>query len=137
VLNFILKFWLGVWLKIKGGQSMPNLIMEYTQHVEDRLNTHGLLQDLHQILCDSGLFEICDVKSRAYRCHSWLIGDSEDSQDFIHITVDLLAGRTDEQKQALSQELIDHLHELAPWVASITVNIRNMDRSSFQKVSQT
>lgn len=115
---------------------MPNLVMEYTQSIEDRLNTQGLLQDLHQIVCDSGLFEVSAVKSRAYRCHSWLIGDSEDSQDFIHITVDLLAGRSDEQKQILSQKLIAHLHDLAPWVASITVNIRDMDKGCFQKVSQ-
>ena len=113
---------------------MPNLVMEYTQPIEDRLNTQGLLQDLHQVLCDSGLFETNAIKSRAYRCHSWLIGDCEDSQDFIHITVELLSGRTDEQKRALSQSLIDLLTAEAPWLASITVNLREMDKGCFQKV---
>ncbi|MEZ8988997.1 5-carboxymethyl-2-hydroxymuconate Delta-isomerase [Vibrio breoganii] len=112
---------------------MPNLVMEYTDSLEDRLNTQGLLQDMHQALIDSGLFDLNSVKSRTLRCHSWLIGDSEDQNDFIHVTVELLSGRTPEQKKALSQSVFAILTEQASWVGSVTVNIRDMDRDCFAK----
>ncbi|GAM55360.1 5-carboxymethyl-2-hydroxymuconate delta-isomerase [Vibrio ishigakensis] len=114
---------------------MPNLVMEYTQPIEERVNVQGLLQDLHQSMIDSGLFEASSVKSRALRCHTWLVGEHEDDVDFIHLTVELLSGRTEEQKRALSRDLMQLLTQNAEWVHSLTINVRDMDRECFQKVS--
>ena len=38
------------------GVDMPNLVVEYSSSVDERVNTQGLLEDLHQVLIDSGLF---------------------------------------------------------------------------------
>ncbi|MFC1236868.1 5-carboxymethyl-2-hydroxymuconate Delta-isomerase [Vibrio sp. F74] len=113
---------------------MPNIILEYTNSVEDRVNIQGLLEDLHQVALSCGLFQADDVKSRALRCHHWLIGEHDDSEGFIHITFEMLAGRSDEQKKSLSHELIDVLTSQAGTVKSLSVNIRDMDRGTFQKV---
>lgn len=113
---------------------MPNIVMEHTISVEGRVNIQGLLEDLHQVALDSGLFQKDDVKSRALRCRHWLIGEYEDSEDFIHITFEMLSGRTDEQKKSLSNQLIEILTAQAGTVKSLSVNIRDMDRGSFQKV---
>ncbi|OBT16461.1 5-carboxymethyl-2-hydroxymuconate isomerase [Vibrio sp. UCD-FRSSP16_10] len=112
---------------------MPSLVMEYTDALEGRLNTHSLLQDMHQVMIESDLFEINSIKSRPLRCHSWLIGDSEDQHDFIHVTVELLGGRTTEQKKLLSHGIFQLLTEQASWVGSLTVNIREMDAECFYK----
>ncbi|MFV0574628.1 MAG: 5-carboxymethyl-2-hydroxymuconate Delta-isomerase [Vibrio sp.] len=114
---------------------MPNLVMEYSNSIEERVNVQALLEDLHQVTIQSGLFEVNDVKSRTLRTHHWLIGNLEDSVGFIHIDFELLAGRTDEQKKALSEALMAALLEKASFVASLTVNIRDMDRNCFQKVT--
>ncbi|WP_428773298.1 5-carboxymethyl-2-hydroxymuconate Delta-isomerase [Vibrio sp.] len=111
---------------------MPNLVMEYSSSVDERLNVQGLLEDLHHVVLQSGLFDIASVKSRALRCHQWLIGDQGDSVDFIHISFELLAGRTDEQKRQLSRQLLEVLSEQAGQVRSLTVNIRDMDKECFQ-----
>ncbi|GLO62167.1 5-carboxymethyl-2-hydroxymuconate isomerase [Vibrio sp. MACH09] len=113
---------------------MPNLVLEYTNSVDERVNIQGLLEDLHQVAIDSDLFQAIDVKSRALRCHHWLIGELSDSEDFIHITFELLDGRTQEQKQQLSANLMAVLTEQASGVKSLSVNMRDMDRSTFQKV---
>lgn len=113
---------------------MPNLVMEYSNSIEERVNVQALLEDLHQVTIQSGLFELNDVKSRTLRTHHWLIGELEDSVDFIHINFELLEGRTDEQKLALAQALMAALQAKASFVASLTVNIRDMDRACFQKV---
>lgn len=113
---------------------MPNLVMEYSNSVDERVNVQGLLEDLHQVAIQCGLFDIGSIKSRALRCHNWLIGEEGDSVDFIHISFELLDGRTPEQKRELSRQLMDVLTEQASHVRSLTVNIRDMDKESFQKV---
>lgn len=113
---------------------MPNLVMEYSNSVDERVNVQGLLEDLHQVALQSGLFDVGSVKSRAIRVHNWLIGDESDSVDFIHISFELLAGRTDEQKRELSRQLMAVLQQQASHVRSLTVNMRDMDTECFQKV---
>ncbi|HBC3957033.1 5-carboxymethyl-2-hydroxymuconate Delta-isomerase [Vibrio parahaemolyticus] len=113
---------------------MPNLVLEYSNSVEERVNVQGLLEDLHKAALESGLFELASVKSRTLRCHNWLIGEAGDSLDFIHINFDLLSGRTPEQKRELSRALMAVLQEQASHVHSLTVNIRDMDVDSCQKV---
>ncbi|WP_159656283.1 5-carboxymethyl-2-hydroxymuconate Delta-isomerase [Vibrio atypicus] len=114
---------------------MPNLVMEYSNSVDERVNVQGLLEDLHEVALQSGLFDVGSVKSRALRCHNWLIGDEGDSVDFVHISFELLDGRTPEQKRELSRQLMTVLQEQASHVRSLTVNVRDMDKESFQKVT--
>ncbi|KOO06536.1 5-carboxymethyl-2-hydroxymuconate Delta-isomerase [Vibrio hepatarius] len=113
---------------------MPNLVMEYSSSVDERVNVQGLLEDLHQVALLSGLFDVGSVKSRALRCHDWLIGDEGNSVDFIHISFELLDGRTPEQKRELSRQLMAELQGQASHIRSLTVNVRDMDRECFQKV---
>jgi 5-carboxymethyl-2-hydroxymuconate isomerase len=49
---------------------MPNLVLEYSNSVEERVNVQGLLEDLHKTALESGLFELASVKSRTLRCHN-------------------------------------------------------------------
>ncbi|MEF1290465.1 5-carboxymethyl-2-hydroxymuconate Delta-isomerase [Vibrio sp. M260118] len=113
---------------------MPNLVMEYSSSVDDRVNIQGLLEDLHQVALTCGLFDIGSVKSRSLRSHNWLVGEAGDSVDFIHINFELLDGRTAEQKRELSRQLMAVLQQQAGHVHSLTVNVRDMDRECFQKV---
>ncbi|UUM30818.1 5-carboxymethyl-2-hydroxymuconate Delta-isomerase [Vibrio japonicus] len=113
---------------------MPNLVMEYSNSVDERVNVQGLLEDLHKVVLHSGLFDVGSVKSRALRCNDWLIGEEGDSVDFIHISFELLDGRTQEQKRELSRQLMAELQEQASHIRSLTVNIRDMDKECFQKV---
>ncbi|SJL84736.1 5-carboxymethyl-2-hydroxymuconate Delta-isomerase [Vibrio palustris] len=116
---------------------MPNLIMEYSDSVDERVNVQKLLEDLHQLALDCGLFAKSDVKSRAIGCHDWLIGEEQDSQDFIHLTVEMLFGRTQEQKRTLGEQLMAVLQQEASNVRSLSLNMRDMDRETFIKVIQS
>jgi len=113
---------------------MPNLVLEYSNTADERLNVQGLLEDLHRVTLNCGLFDADSVKSRSLRSHNWLIGDAGDSVDFIHISFELLDGRTAEQKRELSRQLMTVLQDQASHVHSLTVNIRDMDKECFQKV---
>ena len=113
---------------------MPNLVMEYSNSADERINIQGLLEDLHQATMNSGLFESSSVKSRALRYHTWLIGDAEDEADFIHIRFELLSGRTSEQKRQLTRSLMEVLVQKTTDVHSLTIDVRDMDTDCFQKV---
>ncbi|MCL9783537.1 5-carboxymethyl-2-hydroxymuconate Delta-isomerase [Vibrio sp. S4M6] len=113
---------------------MPNLILEYSNSVDERVNVQGLLEDLHKVTMESGLFDQASVKSRALRYHTWLIGNDGDSQDFIHIRFELLSGREEEQKRQLSRALMSALQEQASHVHSLTIDVRDMDSACFQKI---
>jgi len=108
--------------------------MEYSNSVEQRVNVQGLLEDLHQAAAKSGMFDLDSIKSRALRCHHWIVGEQGDSVDFIHVNFELLSGRSEEQKRALSRQLISVLQQQAMSVHSLTVNIRDMDKACFQRV---
>lgn len=114
---------------------MPNLIMEYADPVAERVNVPGLLEDLHQTLLSCGLFEPDSVKSRSYPCHNWLVGAEGDLNTFIHIELSMLSGRNPEQKRDLARSLVVVLEQHASTINSLTVDIRDMDRESFLKVS--
>ncbi len=116
------------------GKFMPHLVMEYSNSVEERVNIQRLLEDLHHVAIQSGVFDAPSLKSRAHRYHDWLIGELADSVDFIHVTFELLDGRSAEQKRELSRMLMQVLQEQASHVHSLTINIRDMDRECFQKV---
>ncbi|MGF1868627.1 MULTISPECIES: 5-carboxymethyl-2-hydroxymuconate Delta-isomerase [Photobacterium] len=114
---------------------MPNLVMEYSDPVAERVNIRDLLEDLHQALLESGLFEPESVKSRSYPCHNWFVGEDGDRKTFIHLNLSLLSGRTPEKKRELSRSLLSVLESHASEINSLTVDVRDMDVDSFLKVS--
>ncbi|MGR5064545.1 5-carboxymethyl-2-hydroxymuconate Delta-isomerase [Photobacterium sp. DNB22_13_2] len=114
---------------------MPNLVMEYAEPVVERVNISGLLDDLHTILLECGIFEPDSVKSRSYRCHNWLAGENRDLDTFIHIELTMLSGRSTEVKRDLSRALMTALEQHASTINSLTIDIRDMDSDCFLKVS--
>ncbi|MGF1680948.1 5-carboxymethyl-2-hydroxymuconate Delta-isomerase [Photobacterium makurazakiensis] len=114
---------------------MPNLVMEYADPVAERVNITGLLEDLHHILLACELFEPDSVKSRSYPCHNWLVGEEGDLHSFIHIELSMLSGRNPELKRELARELMAVLEQHASAINSLTIDMRDMDRESFLKVS--
>ena len=72
-----------------------------------------------------------DIKVRAIAYQNFKLGDSKTS--FVHVVAKILAGRSDEQKQRLSLEIIKKLSGLGHQDISITVEVVDMERQSYQK----
>ena len=72
-----------------------------------------------------------DIKVRLTPCDYILFGDSRTS--FIHVTVSLLAGRTDQQKESLATSLRTALVEHFLQAQSISIDIRDMNSVSYKK----
>ncbi|MDD1793625.1 5-carboxymethyl-2-hydroxymuconate Delta-isomerase [Enterovibrio makurazakiensis] len=115
---------------------MPHIVMEYSDPVSERVNIGQLLEDLHQTAIGSGEFGAADVKSRAYASHEWLVGENDNQENFIHVTLWLLDGRDEKQKHNLSHAFLDVLKQHGTEVASLTVDVRDMDRRWYAKATK-
>ena len=108
---------------------MPHCIIEHSPNI----SPDGLMHAVFNGALHSQLFlpDGADIKVRAIAYQNFKLGDGKAS--FVHVIVKILAGRTDEQKQRLSQEIIEKLSDLGHQDISITVEVVDMERQSYQK----
>ena len=108
---------------------MPHCIIEHSPNI----SPDGLMHAVFNGALHSQFFlpDGADIKVRAMAYSNFKLGDGKAS--FVHVVVKILAGRTDEQKQRLSQEIIKKLSGLGHQDISITVEVVDMERQSYQK----
>ncbi len=113
---------------------MPHCIIEYSKALESTLNIKTLVQCVHSSVAASGLFSEKAIKTRAIAYPHHQTATSEGS--FIHITIRLFDGRTEEQKIALSHAVLDDAVRQVKDVASITVETVNIHKASYASHSR-
>ena len=110
---------------------MPHCVIEYSSNLEQTNNISLLVQSIHEVLVNSELFDIGSIKVRATPFSFYLIGES--IIPFIHSTVRLLAGRTDQQKKVLSQKILETIFKKFVTVENITVDILDINPNTYGK----
>jgi len=108
---------------------MPHAVIEYSANIIPK----NIIPLVHEAMIASGLFEADNIKTRAYVANDFMVGTKGAEGRFVHLTVAILSGRTMEQRQTLSQSLIDILKASFPDADSLTVEIREMDRETYRK----
>ena len=110
---------------------MPHIIIEYSAGVEKQIDIGRLMEAAHNGAMASELFPEYDIKTRACAYQHHRTGQTTDS--FVHITLHLLSGRSDEQKAQLSEGVLAAIEPLLPEVVSVGVEICDMHRDSYRK----
>ncbi|WP_417763115.1 5-carboxymethyl-2-hydroxymuconate Delta-isomerase [Shewanella sp.] len=105
---------------------MPHVIIEYSQAVAQQVAEAELVKCAHQATEASGLFNPMAIKTRARAYEFFRLGAPE-ADDFVHITIRLLPGRTEEQKRALSQGVYDAIAAMVE--ASLSVEVLDLPLS--------
>ena len=80
---------------------------------------------------ESGVMCADDIKVRARGYDHYSL--FEDGDSFVHVTIFLLAGRTDAQKLSLSELLRAKLQDYLAHITSISIDIRDMDPHAYKK----
>lgn len=106
---------------------MPHLIVEHSQNLE----ASRLLEAVCQGAVESELFELTDIKTRAIGYQYFETNASQ--QQFVHVVVKILSGRTSAQRQMLSKLVLDQLALLNLESTSLTVEVVEMERESYAK----
>ncbi len=110
---------------------MPHIIIEYSEDVADLVAMQDIVDAAHDGAMSSELFPEYDIKTRAISYREHRTGTTHDS--FVHVTVRLLDGRSDDQKAILSEAVLGRIEPLLPRVASVGVEIVDMHRASYRK----
>lgn len=90
---------------------MPHIIVQHSDNIKVE---KSMLLQLNQALFDSGLFgqRADDIKTRSREDQQYVIGLNNPSQAYIHVSLYILSGRTDEQKKLLSQQVLKTLEQV-------------------------
>ncbi len=108
---------------------MPHCIVEHSPCIDAQV----LNQKVFKGALASGLFSAdgSDIKVRSIAYEHYQTGAVK--EDFIHVGLRILSGRSDDDKLRLSQSVLAQLESLNVSKASLTVEIVDMDRDSYSK----
>ncbi|MCH9692794.1 MAG: 5-carboxymethyl-2-hydroxymuconate Delta-isomerase [Gammaproteobacteria bacterium] len=114
---------------------MPHLVIEYAHKLEQELSIPALVSAAHEAVSNTKLFATHTIKTRAIAYTHYIAGGAlEGSSDsFIHAEVRIFSGRNDKQREALSCAVFNCLCNAAQKVSSVTVEVREMNRSCYSK----
>lgn len=110
---------------------MPHFVIEYYAEDSTALNKPAILKAALDCGTESGIMQREDIKVRLLPAEAILFGDGRDS--FIHVTISLLAGRTDAAKLALTRDLTERLRLLCPKIRAISADVRDMNPEAYKK----
>jgi len=109
---------------------MPHCIIEHSSAID---GAH-LLKPVFDGALKSALFDEkgSDIKVRTVSYNDYLTGTEK--SDFIHVILKILSGRTEQQKLSLSETMISELKSLNIQHCSLTVEVVDIERSTYSKV---
>ena len=117
---------------------MPHLTLEYTDNLP-QFNVDNALLLLNKVLLASGQFDEIDIKSRALKLCTFLVGTSAHGRGFAHVKLAILDGRSSEVKRALSENLLQVLKKIFKLNDNLhvqfCVEVQDIGRESYTKAS--
>lgn len=111
---------------------MPHCIIEYSKGLSNDINMNQFMKILNEIIFSSDLFDKDSIKIRAIEHENYFL--SSQRQHFIHISLRILSGRTDEQKEELAQKIQTCLSsKFNGQDISLSTEICDIDQKSYQR----
>ena len=110
---------------------MPHVVIEHFTETPADFDGARAMRLAFDICAGCGFIKPEDLKLRTTQPEAILFGDGRRS--FIHVTVLLLAGRSDAMKLDLSRALVAALREAFPKIAAISTDIRDMNPDCYKK----
>ncbi len=110
---------------------MPHCIIEYAKELEQSVSASELIDRVHAGAVACGLFQETDIKTRAVAYEHFRTGTG--TAPFIHVSMKILSGRTEQQKKHATQAVLDKLEALSVSPLSLTVEVRDMERETYSK----
>lgn len=116
---------------------MPHLVLEYSNNITsiDRLNP--LFDKLHQLLANELPTQLSSCKSRCIAHPLFFIGDQDDTNAFVHLTIKILSGRAESKKSSLGKKILSLLSDFFMTEPSnlkinLSVEIMDLDKNYFK-----
>jgi 5-carboxymethyl-2-hydroxymuconate isomerase len=96
---------------------MAHFIYEYSANLPtDTLDLAGLMEKMHRVAADSGIFPLSGIRSRAIRCEEFRVADGAADKGFINLSMKVGHGRDEQTRldcgKLLFDTMIEHLQPL-------------------------
>ena len=117
---------------------MPQMFVDYSDNIKN-VDKQSLLLGLNRALFDTGLVgHEFDIKSRIQAVSDFLIGFGDNHQAFIFVSLQGLSGRTDEQKNQMTDYLSEFLQSFKGYTADglevqLCVEFAEMPKEIYRK----
>ena len=86
---------------------MAHLTYEYTSNLKAQANIPALLLKSNQSLITQGVYPIGGIRSRAIELTDYCMADGQADYAFVHATLKIGAGRSEEAKRKTCDELFE------------------------------
>jgi 5-carboxymethyl-2-hydroxymuconate isomerase len=112
---------------------MPQIIVDHSESLSAAFDATALAHDLH-----SAAVEVAAAKPEACKtlfrpCRTTAIGFEADGHAVLHVTIGLLAGRTDETKARLTETVLEalrkHVRPTEGVALHVSAEVRELDAS--------
>ncbi|RLQ97382.1 5-carboxymethyl-2-hydroxymuconate Delta-isomerase [Falsibacillus albus] len=91
---------------------MPHFIVEYTDNLKQEGDIKAFLQKVNEYMMSRGdVFPTGGIRSRAIELHDYVIADGQEDDAFVHATLKLGKGRSEEVKKLVCEELFSLMKE--------------------------
>ncbi len=119
---------------------MPQLILEYSSNILEKDNLSDVLKKINKFLSETLPTELASCKSRSIEYDSFVVGDGDPKNAFVHINLKVMPGRSIDKLNKLGQEIIGILKEYFHTSADqlnlqITLEIDEIQKTYFKYVS--
>lgn len=108
---------------------MPHCIIEYSETIEQHIDADTLRDTVFRTVCDSPLFEAHNVRTRLQPYQSFCFG--ADKSDFIHVTLKIIAGRSDSDKATLCRQVGQAVEQVGVKAMLISCECVDIHASSY------
>ena len=111
---------------------MPHFIIDCSESILNLADPDELTQSVYAAAESTGLFASSGVGGIKVRLRPYKHFINVDAHEhFVHVFANLMEGRTQEQKRALSEKVVRTLKRLLPTVHIISMNIRDFEKASY------
>ena len=112
---------------------MPQLVLEYSSNIYEKDLTE-LLKTINVFLSENLPTQLSGCKSRAVAHNIYCVGNGMENQAFVHIRLQVLAGRTPEKLNEVGNHLMNMLKDffiisLQKLTLEITIEISELART--------
>ncbi|MFD5630312.1 5-carboxymethyl-2-hydroxymuconate Delta-isomerase [Streptomyces sp. NPDC127072] len=113
---------------------MPQITVDYSESLDAAFDRRGFALALHPVVVETAGARIEACKTRFRPTEDDVVGAEGDGHAIVHVTLALLAGRTEETKAQLTEAVLDLLRkhiEPADGVAKVhaSAEVRDLDPS--------
>jgi 5-carboxymethyl-2-hydroxymuconate isomerase len=112
---------------------MPQITVDYSARLDDAFDRRGFALALHPVVVDTAAARIEACKTRFRPTEDNVVGAEADGHAVVHVTLALLAGRTDETKARLAQAALElvraHVKPVEGVALHVSAEVRDLDPS--------